>query len=139
MVHLANFTLAGVLHEGLETLVYEGYRDGDRLPIVAKLPKAQYPSVRELARLRNEHVILRTLDCPNIVKAHALEPHGNGLALILDKLPATPLSVRLRRGRLGVAATLRLARSLAATLAYVHEHGVIHKDIKPQKVPTERA
>lgn len=137
MVHLANFTLTGVLHEGLETLIYEGYRDTDRLPIVAKLPKAQYPSVRELARLRNEYAILRSLDSPNIVKAHALETYGNGLALILDRIPASPLSQRLRSGRLSIRSALRVARSLATILAYVHEHELIHKDIKPQNILIE--
>ncbi len=137
MLHAGHFTLTNLLHEGTETLVYEAQRDQDGLPVVAKVPKSAYPSARELARLQNEYSILRDLKHPHVVKALALEPHQSGLALILERVPARPLSARLRQGRLGIESALKLAHALALVLAAVHKAGVIHKDIKPQNILVE--
>jgi tetratricopeptide (TPR) repeat protein/TolB-like protein len=40
----------------------------------------------------------------------------------------------LREGRLPLADTLRILRELAAALAYAHESGVIHRDVKPENI-----
>lgn len=137
MLHVAKFTLTNLLHEGTESLVYEAQRDQDGLAAVAKLPKSSYPSVRELARLHNEFSILNDLKDPNIVKVYALEPYQNGAVLLLERVPARPLSMRLRRGRLGVESALQIAHALAVVLGAVHKAGVIHKDIKPQNILVE--
>jgi len=137
MQQVTNFTLTALLHEGMETLVYEGHRDSDGLPIVAKIAKAAYPTPRELARLRNEFSILRALPDAHVARAVALEPCGNKLALILERIPARPLSARIQPGGMDIESVLRMGLALARLLGVVHQAGVIHKDIKPQNILVE--
>src|SRR5688500_6206375 len=44
------------------------------------------------------------------------------------------LRMRLERGRLPIPETVRILRDVARALAYAHERGVLHRDIKPDNV-----
>lgn len=55
--------------------------------------------------------------------------------LILEKLPGTTLSRRLRgHGPLSVERVLRLAEDLLEVVSHLHSQGIIHRDIKPGNV-----
>jgi serine/threonine-protein kinase len=49
-------------------------------------------------------------------------------------LEGTTLRGRLGRGRLSIAEAVSLLRDVARALAHAHEHGVVHRDIKPDNV-----
>lgn len=134
MLELPSYTLRDKIHEGTRTILYRGYRNADNTPIVVKTVAGEYPQPHELARFRHEYQILRSISFPGIVKAYALEKYGNGLALILEHLQGQSLSNYVTNQRLSLKQILRIAVSLADKLAFLHHHGIIHRDIKPQKV-----
>ncbi|WP_344558978.1 serine/threonine-protein kinase [Kitasatospora saccharophila] len=79
---------------------------------------------RTLARLRHHGVV---------------EVYDHGSAddrpyLVLELVDGTTLADVLRTSPLSAPATLRLGRDLARTLAFVHDHGVVHRDVKPSNV-----
>lgn len=137
MIALPGYTLTEMIHEGAETLVYRGVRDSDGALIVAKLFKSEHPRPRELAKLQHEYTLLRSLDIPGVIKAYALEKYGNGLALIVQGIDAQPLSRRIAEGALAIPTALTVALRLAEILESLHEGQIVHKDIKPHKVPAE--
>src|SRR5688500_4493220 len=54
--------------------------------------------------------------------------------LVLEYLDGETLRERLDRGRPSTAEALRIAASIAETLAAAHEAGVVHRDLKPSNV-----
>ena len=114
------------------TLIHRGIREADNVPIVIKQSASQYPSHFELARLRHEYEVLAKLDIDGVLKAHSLENHRNGLALILHEFDGSPLAQVIASTRLDVLPFLDIAIKMAKIVGDIHDCGVIHKDINPR-------
>lgn len=54
--------------------------------------------------------------------------------LVMELLDGETLSARIARGRLPFAEAMRIARTLAATLAEAHARGFVHRDLKPDNI-----
>lgn len=65
----------------------------------------------------------------------APEPHGQAAPFLVMELISGPaLSQRLTSGPMTPEESALLGADLAATLAYVHAQGVVHRDVKPANV-----
>lgn len=84
--------------------------------------------IRTTANLRHPHIV-------------PLFDSGDANGLLWYAMPLVEgesLQDRLaREGQLGLDQALRLAREIAGALAYAHERGVIHRDIKPGNILLE--
>ncbi|WP_437567112.1 AAA family ATPase [Sorangium sp. So ce542] len=129
----SHYLVLEVLHTGADTILYRARRAEDRRPVVLKVLRRDHASPRALARLRHEHEVARAIDAPVIVKTHAIEAFGDQVALVLEDFGGRSLD-RLLDGPMPLDRFLPLARRLAAALAELHRHHVIHKDIKPQNL-----
>jgi eukaryotic-like serine/threonine-protein kinase len=56
------------------------------------------------------------------------------LFIAQELVPGEPLSERVRRGPLPVAEALFLGLQLAEALAEAHDHGIVHRDVKPSNL-----
>lgn len=128
------YSSAVPIHEGTETAVYRARAVDTGASVILKVTKSEYPTARELARLRREFGILRELDLPLTPKAVALKEHGHGLALIMADLGDCTLRQLLDSRRLGVEDTIRIAISLSDVLSEVHRRRIIHKDVTPRNI-----
>ncbi|MFC8722822.1 serine/threonine-protein kinase, partial [Kitasatospora sp. NPDC057198] len=79
---------------------------------------------RTLARLRH----------PGVVEVYDHGSADDRPYLVLELVDGTTLADLLRTSPLSASATLWLGRELARTLAFVHGHGVVHRDVKPSNV-----
>lgn len=80
-------------------------------------------------RIRRETAALdRLAEVPGVVR---VAEHGTGTSVVLEDLGGPTLGDVLP---LDVPTALRYALELARTLARVHEHGVVHRDITPANV-----
>lgn len=85
-------------------------------------------------RLMREARLQATLRHPNIVAVTDVLEIAGMPALLSEFVPGTPLSAVLTRGQLPLRRAERIFREILAGVAYLHENGVIHRDLRPRKV-----
>ena len=129
---LTGFQIGEQLFTSERTLIHRGKRLADNASVVIKQSSSPYPSHFELSRLSHEYELLSRLDLPGVVKAHSLEKHHNGLALILDAFDGKPLAEYIAAGGMPIHRFLDYAIEMARIVGVIHERGVIHKDINPR-------
>ena len=71
-----------------------------------------------------------------IVDVHDVGYTEDGLAyLVMELLDGETLADRLgRERRLAVAPAIRITRAVAVALSSIHEHGILHRELRPQHV-----
>src|SRR4051812_42392423 len=130
MITLSGYTFRSTLVETAAAILYRGQRNSDGRAVVAKVLRSEYPTRADLARLRHEHALLRSMDQDEVVKAFELVKDGNGLVLIMEDVGER--SVRTLTGqRQSIASFLETAIAMAGAIQAIHRHHIIHKDIKP--------
>ncbi|MGE3165807.1 MAG: protein kinase [Planctomycetota bacterium] len=94
------------------------------------------PTTTEAVRqLSNEGVIQASLDHPGIAKSLGMDTTGNPPYFITEYVRGRDLSQVLgEKGRFAAAEALTIFRKVLDVLAYAHERGVIHQDIKPSNI-----
>jgi len=86
-------------------------------------------------RFRREARAIARLNHPNIVTVIDRGEFGNRQFIVFEHIPGENLKeVVEREGQLPVAQALALTHQIARGLAFAHEHGVVHRDVKPQNV-----
>ncbi len=123
------------IHESSVSSVYRARRTSDGVCVAIKRSQAHPVSGRQLTRYRNEFELLRSLECPGVVKAYDLLRHDGQVALVLEDVPGVSLR-RWIESSVGAPIRERLlvAIKLADIVAGVHAANVIHKDITSHNV-----
>jgi serine/threonine protein kinase len=91
-------------------------------------------NAEHLARFMREIELLNKLNHPGIVKVLDTINLGASHYIVLEYLAEGDLRSRLKRGRLPVRDTIKIALELADALARTHHLNIIHRDIKPENV-----
>lgn len=138
---IPGFQLGALLHRSARHDIWEAARAADGKPVVIKTAGADYPSWHQAAAIEREFRILERLQAvPGVVRLHGLQRWGNAnVALVLEKGgPSLAELMSLLPGRrAGPAQALALLAGVTETLAALHEHGVVHKNLQPRSVLAE--
>ncbi|MFN0121310.1 MAG: protein kinase domain-containing protein [Blastocatellia bacterium] len=89
-----------------------------------------------LTRMRREVVALSRIPHPNIVRFLDTDLLGDELRyIVMERLRGATLREYMQpRGRLDLREAIGIAESIAAGLATVHQHGIIHRDLNPRNI-----
>lgn len=89
-----------------------------------------------LARFEREARLMTSLRHPNIVKLHGVGRRGALPYIVMQYLEGATLSEHLRQtgGKLAPAEVLFTVREVCSGLSFIHHHGLVHRDIKPQNI-----
>ncbi|WP_437973259.1 AAA family ATPase [Sorangium sp. So ce295] len=141
MPHSPRYRVLEVLHQGADTTLYRARRDEDGRPVVLKVLRRDHASPRALGRLQHELEVATALASPVVVRAYGIEPFRDQMTLVLEDFGGRSLDRLLDDGGpmrpmrpMSLERFFPLALRLAAALAELHRHHVIHKDIKPQNL-----
>jgi eukaryotic-like serine/threonine-protein kinase len=86
-------------------------------------------------RFRREAQIVARLSHPNIVSVIDRGQADGRQYIVFEYVDGETLDRLLgRRGALPVEEALRIAMSIARGLAFAHEHGLVHRDVKPHNI-----
>ncbi|BCB79725.1 hypothetical protein Pflav_061350 [Phytohabitans flavus] len=87
----------------------------------------------ELVRgFQEEYGLLAAIKHPSVVRPHRLVESGGALAIVMDLVDGEDLRRRVRRdGPVPPAIAANIVAQVADALAYLHDQGIVHADVKP--------
>ncbi|MCA9954130.1 MAG: serine/threonine protein kinase [Ardenticatenaceae bacterium] len=134
--HLGKYELLERVGKGGMAYVYKAYQPTvDRLVAVKVLHSHLAEDGEFLERFRREAKGLGSLRHPHIVSVIDFDVDDGWYYMVMDFIEGETLEAVLdRRGSLPVSEALALTAKLAGALAYAHENGRIHRDIKPGNI-----
>jgi serine/threonine protein kinase len=136
------YRIVGEVERGGMSEVYRAVRDDNQYQkdVAIKFLRHGFDSESLLRRFRAERQILAQLNHPHI--AHLVDggTTENGMPyLVMEYIQGQPIDVYCEQKRLGIRERVDLVRTLCGAVHYVHQHLMVHGDLKCNNVlVTER-
>jgi len=136
LTQLGTFRISRKLGEGGMGAVYLAEDSLAGRTVAIKVLPSKFSSNPEfIARFRREARSTGKLSHPNIVTAYSFGEDGGHHYFVMEYMAGMPLDNRLRNGgRVPWDEAVGIVKQVAAGLAYAHNHGLIHRDIKPGNI-----
>jgi serine/threonine protein kinase len=112
--------------------VYEAFHPQGQVVAIKVLPPARAADPKVLARFQREACLAMRLRHPNVIRTFQVGEDRGTHYLVMEHLKGETLKdVLLRRGRLPAVEAIRLLYQAFLGLQYVHEQGLVHRDLEP--------
>lgn len=117
---------------GMGVVYLAVYRETGQKVALKILSPALCADKKLVRRFEREIDILKKLEHPNIVRYFGGGRHGDQRYYAMEYMDGGSLDTVLeRKGRLSWEQTVRIGLQLSSALEHAHNHGVIHRDLKP--------
>ncbi len=133
---LGEYEILGTLGRGGMGNVYRArHTKLDRIVALKTLSRARLCDAEAIARFEREMKAVGLLRHPNIVEAYDARQIDGIPVLVMECIEGATLSELARRlGPLDVADAGEMVRQTALALEHAHEHGLVHRDVKPSNL-----
>jgi serine/threonine-protein kinase len=132
---LPAYEIGSELGRGACGVVLAGrHRQLGRLVAIKQLPRAfgADPAVR--ARFLSEARVLATLDHPHVVAIYDFVDHEGLCLLVMERLTGGTVWSRFHAGGFTPDVSCAIVLALCAGLHHAHQHGILHRDVKPENL-----
>jgi serine/threonine-protein kinase len=134
------YRLGEVLGEGGMAVVYRAQDVLLNRPVAVKILRAQYASDESfLRRFEREAQAAAGFSHANIVNVYDVGTDGDQHYIVMEYIRGPSLKDLIRRqGPFSVDGAIFIIGQVTSALDYAHQHGLIHRDIKPQNILVDR-
>lgn len=127
------YQISGVLGQGTFSTVYKAEVNGKLLAV--KVLRGEYMRDYSVATSFYEEAdIIRELAHGSFACVYERATFNGRYYLALEYVEAVSLTQLIDSGKLAPREVLGIAAKLASGVEYLHSHGVVHRDIKPQNI-----
>jgi TolB-like protein/Flp pilus assembly protein TadD len=131
----ARYRIAHIVGTGGMAVVFRAEDLKHERAVAIKILKPELASPHWSARFLREIQIASRLQHPSILALYDSGEVDGLLYYVMPFVAGESLRARLARdGVLPIPEAVRLGREVAEGLGYAHEHGVVHRDIKPGNI-----
>jgi len=88
----------------------------------------------DVRRFRREARLGASLSHPNLVTVFDTLSGSDGVLIVMEYVRGRPLSDLIAPPGMDPSRLLEILRPVASALDYAHEHGVVHRDVKPANI-----
>ena len=106
---------------------------------VKVLPQHLSANSEVRARFEREAKTVSSLNHPNICTLFDVGREGETDYLVMELIEGETLAMRIAKGSLSLADTLRIGSQIADALDRAHRAGVVHRDLKPGNIMLTKA
>ncbi|MBN9635214.1 MAG: serine/threonine protein kinase, partial [Actinobacteria bacterium] len=132
---LPGYDIGGQIGSGGCGEVFGGtHRELRRRVAIKQIPPqfAADPEIR--GRFASEATLMAAIDHPHVVSVYDYVQHDELCLLVMEFLPGGTVEDRFQTDGFDPSTTIAIALSCAAGLAHAHQHGVLHRDVKPSNL-----
>ena len=132
---MGRYTVDAQIGKGGMGVVYRA-RDGrlDKTVAIKVLSQTSSLSPESKARFRQEARAAAILNHPSIVNVFDFAEQDGVPFIVYEYVEGTRLDALIAARNLTESRVIDIGSQLASALAYAHERGILHRDIKPQNV-----
>jgi serine/threonine-protein kinase len=130
-----DFEILGELGRGGMGIVYKARQKAlDRVVALKTTLAGSFPSSRDIARLRFEAEAAAQLDHPNIVPIHGAGEYLGMPFFSMKFIGGGTLASDIKALLQDQRAAAKLLAKVARAVHFAHQHGVLHRDLKPGNI-----
>lgn len=123
------------LGRGGMATVFKAYHAAlDRYVAIKALHPAFMADPNFLARFQREAQVVARLEHPNIVPIYDFSEYEGRPYLVMKYIEGETLKARLNRDPINRDELIHVTEAVGSGLAYAHEQGILHRDVKPSNV-----
>ena len=131
---MSKYQIIEKINEANKIILYRGLNKQTRQPVIIKTLVDDYPSISDIARLKQEYQLLTELETAGILQPITLENYGRNLATIFENFDGQPLSVFVSNDRMSLGSFLNIAIALAEIFIQLQQAGIVHRNINSSNI-----
>jgi serine/threonine protein kinase/tetratricopeptide (TPR) repeat protein len=132
---LGDYELLEEIGRGGQGVVYRARQKSLNRTVALKVVRTDPSTTRvHLKRFQLEAETAASLDAPNIVPIFEVGEHGGSCYFSMKLVEGGSLGELFKREPMSIRPATEMIAKLSRAVHYAHEHGILHRDIKPGNI-----